>query len=511
MDSWYLDEYASLTTELEFEVSASAATGKFVIAKEALDAGTELLEEVPLISWPTPATALGEQPEPSQEASFVWKDAGAWQETTGEGSFCDACLCVFPRNSSRLVHCDCCGAKFCCGACAESSVHKVLCGSFASLRQSRPIDSQFGVEAIARINATIAERTLFFVSSCGVEPHGALLNALRPWERICAFPEGAEDLTFHGASAEEVAQALKSTAGKLQALLATGMSMSEAEAVADLLGSVPHVSGLMQRLMLNSFQWGHPTDRALRFGGVFMMASNCNHSCVPNLEISTEWTRSVEDEGTVEADAGAGGKTSMRESCSFKLRTMADVAKGAELSLSYVDVNLAAPERRKRLSHWGFECHCSRCQEELGTLATSTESVDGGYSSIGGSDRQPEGAVLGKKRKLSRDDDCLTVAQLPMLASRERPESSQDVVRRVQMSARRRIGDWRYSVLPGVVPRDVVLRLSRAFFDTTELLVKEVRGSSQTPSTPCTVSPHIPTFCCAHFQIPLLPSKNPSD
>ena len=101
----------------------------------------------------------------------------------------------------------------------------------ASLRQSRPIDSQFGVEAIARINATIAERTLFFVSSCGVEPHGALLNALRPWERICAFPEGAEDLTFHGASAEEVAQALKSTAGKLQALLATGMSMSEAEAL----------------------------------------------------------------------------------------------------------------------------------------------------------------------------------------------------------------------------------------------------------------------------------------
>ena len=141
----------------------------------------------------------------------------------------------------------------------------------------------------------------------------------------------------------------------------------------------------MQRLMLNSFQWGHPTDRALRFGGVFMMASNCNHSCVPNLEISTEWTRSVEDEGSVEADAGAGGKTSMRESCSFKLRTMADVAKGAELSLSYVDVNLAAPER-ERLSHWGFECHCSRCQEELGTLATSMR-VHRWRLRIGGSDR----------------------------------------------------------------------------------------------------------------------------
>ena len=36
--------------------------------------------------------------------------------------------------------------------------------------------------------------------------------------------------------------------------------------------------------------------------------------------------------------------------------------------------------------------------------------------------------MLGKKRKLSRDDDCLTVAQLPMLASRERPENAMSFV-----------------------------------------------------------------------------------
>ena len=41
------------------------------IAKQALAAGAELLEEVPLISWPTPATALGEQPSAAQEAEAL--------------------------------------------------------------------------------------------------------------------------------------------------------------------------------------------------------------------------------------------------------------------------------------------------------------------------------------------------------------------------------------------------------------------------------------------------------
>ena len=43
--------------------------------------------------------------------------------------------------------------------------------------------------ALARINTRIAERVLVF-SGCGLEPAAALLNALRPWERICAADGG---------------------------------------------------------------------------------------------------------------------------------------------------------------------------------------------------------------------------------------------------------------------------------------------------------------------------------
>ena len=34
---------------------------------------------------------------------------------------------------------------------------------------------------------------------------------------------------------------------------------------------------------------GHPTDRALRFGGCFLLLSCLNHSCEPNTEMHIEW------------------------------------------------------------------------------------------------------------------------------------------------------------------------------------------------------------------------------
>ena len=76
----FVDDYVPLTSECSFRVAASAQHGgKALVANEELAAGTELLEELPLVAWPMPAAASA-------------------------GDFCDACLSV---TSGELAHCGC--------------------------------------------------------------------------------------------------------------------------------------------------------------------------------------------------------------------------------------------------------------------------------------------------------------------------------------------------------------------------------------------------------------------
>ena len=62
-------------------------------------------------------------------------------------------------------------------------------------------------------------------------------------------------------------------------------------------------------------------------------------------------------------------------------------------------------------------------------------------------------------------------AHRPELMTRERPADFPEIATRVAECERR--GDWRYSVVEGVVPRGEMLQLSQDFFSTTELLSKE--------------------------------------
>jgi hypothetical protein len=62
------------------------------------------------------------------------------------------------------------------------------------------------------------------------------------------------------------------------------------------------------------------------------------------------------------------------------------------------------------------------------------------------------------------DDDGAAEGGGTVLELRERPEPAAEIVQRVGESAGRRTGDWRYSVMPAVVPHDVMLTLSRDFF-----------------------------------------------
>ena len=373
-DESHLGDYALLCSGLPFGVARSASSGKIIVAKEAIGKSVDLLEEIPLGAWPTPTASaiFGVRNQQGPEAI---------RSTT----FCDACLCVFSCKSPH-VRCDVagCGALFCSGWCASGSMHQALCaGTLGALRKwqaATAINSQYGIEAIARCNVRIAEKVLQYVSTCGLTPAEALPNALRPWERICAFPSDCQ-LDLRGASAEDVAAMLhQHTRPRLAALLAGGLEDPDAAAaIASELTSVPHVAGLLQRLLLNSFQWAHPREEGLRFGGVFLMMSNANHSCTPNLEIVPQWTHAVEatdvasDHRADDADGSSAGRDACdtledgaRESCSLMLRTLTDVTDGQELLLSYVDVGLEVAERRRRLQHWGFDCCCERCvQEEL--------------------------------------------------------------------------------------------------------------------------------------------------
>ena len=538
----FLSDYEALTAEMQFEVAMSADAGKCIVAKEDLESGVELLEEVPLISWPIPTTAVGERPKAIHEAAFKWEGTEKAQDS-GTDTFCDACLCCFDRESAHIV-CDHanCRARFCSGSCAEGPLHRMLCGSFQPLRQwqaQAAIDSQFGAEAIARVNATVASRTLAYVTSYGLEPAEALLNALRPWERICAFPDDCE-LTLSGTSGADVAALLAScTSDSLAALLGTSMEGSDAAAIASELCSEAHVTGLMQRLLLNSFTWGHPTDRALRFGGVFMMMSNANHTCTPNMEIRTEWTRTVEaeeeeaeaqEEAQAEAPssngrgaggsagAGAGGSSSTcgeggtcssvderqtRMRCTFTMRTKSAVAAGAPLSVAYIDIDQSREERWMQLLHWGFECGCTRCEKEEKeeeAAGSSREQVRHARKRRKAAGAE-EGDVGGARAAAAAAAPpppppppppachaCTTPLEegeqgsnhrgssLHPLVTRDRPLSGAavEVIRqRVRASAASRTGDWRYSVLPHVVPAATILQLSRDFFATTGLLVRD--------------------------------------
>lgn len=72
---------------------------------------------------------------------------------------------------------------------------------------------------------------------------------------------------------------------------------------------------------------------------IYKLPSLFNHSCAPNARASWEH-----------------GDSSMT------IRATRDIAAGEELTIAYVDVDVAAAARRSKLSEWyGFDCACSRC------------------------------------------------------------------------------------------------------------------------------------------------------
>ena len=87
--------------------------------------------------------------------------------------------------------------------------------------------------------------------------------------------------------------------------------------------------------------------------GLLVFGSKLNHSCVPN--------------AVVELDAGGGGRP-----VSVRVTALQGISKGDAITVSYLQWHAEGTgegwgrmDRQKQLrGRWGFECQCSKCEEE---------------------------------------------------------------------------------------------------------------------------------------------------
>lgn len=90
----------------------------------------------------------------------------------------------------------------------------------------------------------------------------------------------------------------------------------------------------------------HLHDAAGRLQGsaLFGLASMLNHSCEPCLDV--EWPRNT---------------------AAVAFRAARDVARGEQLTISYIPTEQPVAQRQQALHEgYGFWCRCSKCVEELG-------------------------------------------------------------------------------------------------------------------------------------------------
>lgn len=302
------------------EVRETAELGKHVIAVSDIDEGTEIFEEVPLVSWPMPALL--------QSATLL---PSCWH-----------CLAI----GSHSIRCNVCGATFCSDGCAGVGYHKVLCGL-----QIGNVDPTFPISplSIARCVSVVVDRfnKLRRGAQLNADSARAIFEAaVRPFNRFVEPPpnsnfEEVDCLVWYS----EVTQALGQ---KVREVLDGGDSLWVPHVVDGLL-SVPTLHTILGQLTLNS-QAVVNHDAASRAlvpllgGALFTLQSNFNHSCCPNAEVSN------------------------RSNHEILLTAKRAIRAGDEVTISYIsDLSRLvedATQRREKLKTYFFFCHCTRCKAE---------------------------------------------------------------------------------------------------------------------------------------------------
>ncbi|CDJ35996.1 uncharacterized protein EMH_0051300 [Eimeria mitis] len=190
-------------------------------------------------------------------------------------------------------------------------------------------ENPIGVEALGPTTVTL--RNAF-----NLDLEAAYAEACRPFLRLSAAAAADVFCTFDIQRAQQLLQ--QQLGGALETALgpdAAGALLGE-NALAFFYG------GLMRNAQA-LLVWGSTTAGCLmilRGAGVYVLQACCNHSCSPNC--------------TVQNDHDAF----------IALKADKDIQVGEEITISYVPLDLAAPERQQLLNSYQFTCSCVRCADE---------------------------------------------------------------------------------------------------------------------------------------------------
>eukprot|EP00760_Papus_ankaliazontas_P027392 PhM_4_TR3314/c0_g1_i1/m.80355/K11426/SMYD; SET and MYND domain-containing protein len=289
------------------KVVYSDLKGKHVVAAKAMVAETGVLDEAPLLAWPS---------------SELY-----------DKNFCGRCL-MLETPTEPFELCSKCNVEKFCPACVGrvQLVHDILCPSLAAIRshpKSKLSNDNFSpitLETLCRVVAHITHRVDQIAKVNDLTNAQAAPHAMVPWRRLVALPEG---VVIEGLDMATVASIVQGLIGpQVQQVIGEELSthlLSE-ETLEDLLG----------RVVLNAHAC--PGGAA-----VYSILSNMNHSCVPNCVVH-------------HPQVGPG------ENADVHVKLISNVHADEELCIAYVPPEMSDAERRDALkSTYLFDCTCVKC------------------------------------------------------------------------------------------------------------------------------------------------------
>ncbi|CUE73712.1 Hypothetical protein, putative [Bodo saltans] len=364
----YVPEINAIFTQMEVPLSVAETPdkGKHIVANIDLAEGTELFEEIPLVSWPMDTLV----------------DSGVEQ--------CWWCLKVLPSTSSEGKTSSPSRRRWCSGDCAakgkslsdilDDAVEKSLI-AFHSEERARLDDTSLpiSVVSVARCIGTIATRiisvierqqlTLDILADPAVM-HQVFGAATKPFNRLVEPPLNSEFKDINIDSWVDILQKeLRQTLTRalLRPLIqksAVNDSAAEtsepsssappktqvAKELVEALVSKATINTLVGQLTINSqalntvvpqLPGKRLTACIICMGAaVFTLQSNFNHSCDPNAMVSASPERNHE----------------------IVVVAKRPITKGEEVTISYIVAdNKSKDERQEELQAYFFTCQCSVC------------------------------------------------------------------------------------------------------------------------------------------------------
>ncbi|KAL8275132.1 hypothetical protein Esti_001011 [Eimeria stiedai] len=198
------------------------------------------------------------------------------------------------------------------------------------------VGSPIGLEALGRVVARVAATAASLHQLHQWELRDAYAEACRPFLRLVAAEQEEALKLFNAAAA----------AKRLEEVMEGSICAALGEEVAAALlgvGALAFFFGALMRNAQTVLIWG-ATEKGslmvLRAAGVYVLQACCNHSCVPNCAVEN------------------GG-----DAC-ICLKAERRIEAGEELTIAYVPLSLAQPQRQCLLDGYQFICDCMRCQEE---------------------------------------------------------------------------------------------------------------------------------------------------